>query len=54
MLALGMGLLFVGYTVSLYGYILIKGYDISFAQMFGSNWPPTAVQGGNYTKVGSK
>lgn len=42
MFALGLGTLFVGYTVGMYGYILIKGYNISFKQMFVGSWPPGA------------
>lgn len=42
MFALGIGVLYLGYSVTLYGYILIKGYDISFKQMFVGEWPPGA------------
>ena len=45
MFALGMGTLFIGYTVGLYGYILIKGYNVSFKQMFVGSWPPGAPSG---------
>ena len=41
MFALGLGVLYVGYTVGLYGYILIRGYDVSFLEMFAGPWPPT-------------
>jgi hypothetical protein len=41
MVAIGIGLVFVGYTVGLYGYILLRGYDITFSQLFSLNtWPP--------------
>jgi hypothetical protein len=45
MFALGLGVLYLGYTVTLYGYILIKGYDVSFAEMFVGTWPPASGPG---------
>lgn len=42
MFALGLGVLYLGYSVTLYGYILIRGYDVSFKQMFVGEWPPTS------------
>jgi hypothetical protein len=41
MFALGLGVLYIGYSVGLYGYILIRGYDVSFLEMFAGPWPPT-------------
>jgi hypothetical protein len=41
MFALGLGILFIGYSVGLYGYIVIRGYDVSFLEMFAGPWPPT-------------
>lgn len=41
MFALGLGVLYIGYSVGLYGYCVIRGYDISFVEMFVGPWPPT-------------
>lgn len=30
----------VAYTGGLWGYCLIKGYDITWTQMLSSTWPP--------------
>lgn len=40
MAAIGFGLVFLGYTAGLYGYILIRGYNVSFTELFSSSWPP--------------
>jgi hypothetical protein len=43
MLAVGLALVWAGYTIGLYGYILVKGYDVSFKQLFvgpATAWPP--------------
>jgi hypothetical protein len=39
MVVIGMGLVFAGYWVGLYGYTLIRGYDVSFIQMARPQWP---------------
>jgi hypothetical protein len=39
--AIGIGILWAGYSLLLYGYILIRGYDIGFKQLYSSNWPPS-------------
>jgi hypothetical protein len=45
MVALGIGLVFVGYSIGLYGYILLRGYNIAFTQMFSfSTWPPAGKE----------
>lgn len=41
MVALGFALLWIGYTAALYGYILIRGYDIPGMKLFKSNWGGT-------------
>lgn len=42
MVAIGIGLLFLAYTAGLYGYCLIRGYNITPKQLFSSTWPPAA------------
>lgn len=41
MIALAMGVVLTGYTLTLYGWILLKGYNVSFMDLFTSKyWPP--------------
>jgi hypothetical protein len=28
-----------GYAVSIWGYCLVRGYDVSFANVFAAQWP---------------
>lgn len=44
MAALGIGLIFIGYSSGLYGYCLFRGYDITPKQLFSSAWPPGATK----------
>jgi hypothetical protein len=39
MTALSMGLLFGAYTVGLFAYCLLRGYNITPAALFSSSWP---------------
>lgn len=44
MTAIGMALVFAGYTVGLYGWILLKGYDIPFTSLFNRQpWPTNSA-----------
>jgi hypothetical protein len=40
MTAIGVALLYASYTAGLYGYCLIKGYNVSFKMLFTGDWPP--------------
>ncbi len=40
MAAIGIGLIWLGYTVGLYGFCLFKGYDITPKQLLSQSWPP--------------
>jgi hypothetical protein len=40
MIAMGMGLTMAGYTIGLYGWILLRGNNISFQELFTAGWPP--------------
>lgn len=40
MAAIGMVMVLAGYSLGLWGYCLIKGYDVSFLQLFKAEWPP--------------
>lgn len=49
MVAIAMGLLWAGYTGGLWGYCLVKGYDISFRDLvsptgwYSGPWPPPTI-----------
>jgi hypothetical protein len=43
MLGIGFGLVWVGYLYGLYGYCLIKGYNVTAKQLVAPTWPPTTV-----------
>lgn len=40
MAGIGIALLWAGYTLGLWAFLLIKGYNVSFKQMFSTTWPP--------------
>lgn len=44
MIAIGVALTFAAYTAGLFGYCLIRGYNITLADLFNWNFPST--QGG--------
>lgn len=39
MIALGVGTVWVGYYLFMYGYCLVRGYDVSIGQLMGATWP---------------
>jgi hypothetical protein len=39
MVAIGVALVWAGYTVGLWGYCLVQGYDVPFSGLFGKAWP---------------
>jgi hypothetical protein len=43
MVAIGMALVFSAYAVGMWGYCLVRGYDVTFAQVFTSRWSGTAA-----------
>lgn len=40
MAGLGIALVWLGYSFGLYGYCLLKGYNVTPKQLFSANWPP--------------
>lgn len=38
-----MGLAFAAYTLGLFGYCLVRGYNVPFTSMFGQTWPGSQV-----------
>lgn len=49
MLALGMGVLWFGYAVGSWGWVLVKGYDVTFREWispvhpYSGHWPPPLI-----------
>jgi hypothetical protein len=49
MVAAGMGLLWAGYAISLFGWCLLRDYDITFGQLvspihpYAGAWPPAKI-----------
>ena len=39
MTAIGMGLAFAAYTLGMWGYCLIRGYNVPFTSLFAQTWP---------------
>ena len=39
MTAIGMGLAFAAYTLGMWGYCLVRGYNVPFASLFAQTWP---------------
>lgn len=40
-----MGLAFAAYTLGIWGYCLVRGYNVPFTSMFGQTWPGTQISG---------
>lgn len=38
MVAIGMVLVWGGYTIGIWGYCLVNGYDVTFQSLFGTTW----------------
>jgi hypothetical protein len=41
--AIGMGLAFGAYALGMWGYCLVRGYNVPFTSMFGQTWPGSQV-----------
>lgn len=48
MIALGLGTMWAGYYLLMYGYCLVRGYNVTFSGLAHSTWP-----GGVPTGAGS-
>lgn len=42
MIAVGMAVIWAGYSVAIWGYCLVRSYNVRFGQVFGSRWPGTS------------
>lgn len=49
--AIGIGLVWVAYSAGLWGYCLIRGYNVTPKQLLSPTWPPVPVSA---TSVGGK
>jgi hypothetical protein len=45
MIPIGVGIVFLSYTTGLWGYCLIRGYNVKFTQLFASTWPGANTSG---------
>ena len=43
MVAVGLAVLWAGYAIGIWGYCLVKDYDVTFPQLFASTWPGAQV-----------
>ncbi len=39
MAALGLGIFWAGYYLGMWGYCLVRGYNVPFTSMMGATWP---------------
>jgi hypothetical protein len=61
--AVGMIVVWLGYTVEFYGYTLLKGYDVTIGQLAspmhpygsgkGQDWPPPLIKSGQVLPSGT-
>jgi hypothetical protein len=42
--AIGLAMVWAGYAAGIWGYCLVRGYDVSFANVFASQWPGVQVE----------
>jgi hypothetical protein len=47
MAAIGIATIYVGYSLGLWGYCLIKGYNVGLKELFMPTWPPPLAGQGN-------
>ncbi len=43
MIAVGVGVLFSAYTLGIWGYCLVKSYNVPFPALFHATWPGAPV-----------
>lgn len=39
MAAVALGIIWGGYTLGIWGYCLVRGYDVPFTGLFSATWP---------------
>jgi len=40
---IGIGMVFGAYALGMWGYCLVRGYNVTFPQLFGQTWPGQQV-----------
>ena len=56
MIPVGLGLVWAGYTLGVWGYCLVRGYNVTFTQLFANVWPggvPVAHKGSTAAGTGT-
>jgi hypothetical protein len=43
MAAVGVGVVWIAYFLGLWGYCMIRGYNVSPKQLVSTSWPPAAA-----------
>lgn len=43
MVAVGVAALWAGYSLTVWGYCLVKGYNVTFMDLFRNTWPGVKV-----------
>lgn len=39
MIPIGVGIVFAAYATGIWGYCLVRGYNVKFTQLFAATWP---------------
>ncbi len=43
MIPVGVGIVFLAYTTGIWGFCLVRGYNVKFTQLFGTTWPGSST-----------
>jgi hypothetical protein len=54
MIAIGLGLAWAGYTVFMWGYCLVRDYDVTVPDLFKASWPGSGAAGTGQGTVSSQ
>ena len=54
MTAIGLGLAWAGYTVFMWGYCLVRDYNVTVPDLFKASWPGAAADGTGQGTVSSQ
>lgn len=44
MMAIGAALVFAGYSIGILGYCWVRGYDVTFKQLWADTWPGSSAK----------
>jgi hypothetical protein len=51
MVAIGLGLAWAGYTVFMWGYCLVRDYNVTIPDLFKTTWPGVSGAAGTPSRV---